>query len=185
MNPIVRKEHLQILDAKKVYYDAYVTRPYVMYADNQTDAPAKRFENLKRIWDKRDCIFVEGRYTGLGVGNDLFDNAASVKRIVGPAENAFSKYDQILDCCLKQPKDSLFLLALGPAATVLAYDLCQAGYQAVDIGHIDLEYEWFLKGEGRRTMIVGKYNNEMEGGDRPDDIADVGYKEQVIEEYSE
>lgn len=184
MNPIVRKEHLQLLEEEKVYYDAYVTRPYVMYADNQTNAPAKRFENLKRIWDKRDCIFVEGRYTGLGVGNDLFDNAASVKRIVGPAENAFSKYEQILDCCLKQPKDSLFLLALGPTATVLAYDLCRAGYQSVDIGHIDLEYEWFLKGEGRRTVIGGKYNNEIDGGDKPDEIVDERYREQMIEDYS-
>lgn len=184
MNPIVRKEHLQLLDAKKVYYDAYVTRPYVMYADNQTDAPAKRFENLKRIWDKRDCIFVEGKFTGLGVGNNLFDNTASVKRILGPAENAFSKYEQILDCCLKQPKDSLFLLALGPAATVLAYDLCRAGYQAVDIGHIDLEYEWFLKGEGRRTVIAGKYNNEIDDGDNPDEIVDARYREQIIEDCS-
>lgn len=184
MNPIVRKEHLQLLDAKKVYYDAYVTRPYVMYADNQTDAPAKRFENLKRIWDKRDCIFVEGKFTGLGVGNNLFDNMASVKRILGPAENAFSKYEQILECCLKQPKDSLFLLALGPAATVLAYDLCQAGYQAVDIGHIDLEYEWFLKGEGRRTVITGKYNNEIDDGDNPDEIMDARYREQIIEDCS-
>lgn len=184
MNPIVRKEHLQLLEEEKVYYDAYVTRPYVMYADNQTNAPVKRFENLKRIWDKRDCIFVEGRYTGLGVGNDLFDNAASVKRIVGPAENAFSKYEQILDCCLKQPKDSLFLLALEPTATVLAYDLCRAGYQSVDIGHIDLEYEWFLKGEGRRTVIGGKYNNEIDGGDKPDEIVDERYREQMIEDYS-
>lgn len=184
MNPIVRKEHLQLLDAKKVYYDAYVTRPYVMYADNQTDAPAKRFENLKRIWDKRDCIFVEGKFTGLGVGNNLFDNTASVKRILGPAENAFSQYERILDCCLKQPKGSLFLLALGPAATVLAYDLCRAGYQAVDIGHIDLEYEWFRKGDGRRTVVAGKYNNEMPEDEALEKIKDEVYLSQILEDLS-
>ena len=32
-------------------------------------------------------------------------------------------------------KINYFLLALGPTATVLAYDLCKMGYQAVDIGH--------------------------------------------------
>lgn len=108
LNPAVRKEHLRLLDSERIYYDAYVTRPYVMYADNQTDAPAKRFRNLKRIWDKRDCIFVEGQFTGLGAGNDLFDNAASVKRILGPAENAFTRYHEILDFCLAQNKDDLF-----------------------------------------------------------------------------
>ena len=80
--------------------------------------------------------------TGLGVGNDLFGNAGSIQRILAPAENAFSKYPQILDACMEQPEDSLFLLALGPTATVLASDLCKAGRQAVDIGHVDLEYEW-------------------------------------------
>ena len=184
MNAQVRKEHLQLLHPDKVYYDAYVTRPYVMYADNQTDAPQKRFQNLKRIWEERDCIFVEGEFTGLGVGNDLFDNASSVKRIIGPAENAFVRYPDILECCMTQSKDCLFLLALGPAATVLAYDLCKAGYQAVDIGHVDLEYEWFNAGKGCRTLVAGKYNNEMEGGDKPERFIDEVYKKQIIADFS-
>ena len=113
LNPQVRKEHLELLHPEKTYYDAYVTRPYVMYRDNQTDAPKKRFAYLKKIWDGRDCIFVEGCCTGLGVGNDLFDNAKSIQRILGPAENAFSRYQEILDCCMAQEKGTLFLLALG------------------------------------------------------------------------
>ncbi|TGY91926.1 DUF1792 domain-containing protein [Petralouisia muris] len=183
LNPQVRKEHLELLKSEKEYYDAYVTRPYVMYADNQTNAPRRRFDNLKRIWEGRDCIFVEGCYTGLGVGNDLFDNAGSIQRIIGPAENAFSRYQEILDCCLKQPKDKLFLLALGAAATVLAADLSQAGYQAVDIGHIDLEYEWFLRGEGQRTPIDGKYNNEIGEEQKLSLVSDETYLSQVIAEF--
>ena len=183
LNPQVRKEHLELLNPEKEYYDAYVTRPYVMYADNQTSEPGRRFDNLKRIWEGRDCIFVEGCYTGLGVGIDLFDNAKSVKRMIGPAENAFSRYQEILDCCLKQPKDKLFLLALGAVATVLAADLCKEGYQAVDIGHIDLEYEWFLQGEGRRTSVEGKYNNEIGEEQRLLPIRDEVYRSQVIAEF--
>lgn len=41
-------------------------------------------------------------------------------------------------------KAKLVLIALGHTATVLAYDLAEVGYQAIDIGHIDIEYEWFL-----------------------------------------
>ena len=81
-------------------------------------------------------------------------------------------------------KDKLFLLALGPTATVLAYDLCKMGYQAVDIGHIDLEYEWFLKGQGCRTEIVGKYNNELAGGDKPVEIKDKQYQSQIMADFS-
>lgn len=184
LNPQVRKEHLELLHPEKTYYDAYVTRPYVMYRDNQTDAPKKRFAYLKKIWDGRDCIFVEGCCTGLGVGNDLFDNAKSIQRILGPAENAFSRYQEILDCCMAQEKGTLFLLALGAAATVLASDLCKAGYQAVDVGHVDLEYEWFLRDEGCRTPIDGKYNNELGEEQVLLPIQDEAYLRQVIADFS-
>lgn len=161
LNREVRKEHLQLLDSSRTYCDAYVTRPYVMYADRLTEAPVERFAKLKQIWNQKDIVLVEGEQTKVGEGNDLLDNAASITRILGPAENAFHEYDRILKECLAFDKDKLFLIALGPSATVLAYDLCKAGYQAIDIGHLDLEYEWFLKGEGRRVEIPGKYNNEM------------------------
>lgn len=184
LNPQVRREHMELLSPDRTYYDAYVTRPYVMYADNQTDAPGKRFEQLKKIWENRRCVFVEGCYTRLGVGNDLFANAAEIQRILGPAKNAFSKYQEIFDYCRKQPKDTLFLLALGPAATVLAYDLCRVGYQAVDIGHADLEYEWFLRGEGRRTEVEGKYNNELPTEQQFFDVEDKNYRKQTIADFS-
>ena len=184
LTPSVRKEHLGLLNPHKAYYDAYVTRPYVIYQDNRTDAPQVRFANLKKIWEGRDCIFVEGKMTGLGVGNDLFHNANSIRRILAPAENAFSRYQEILTACLRQNKDNLFLLALGPTATVLASDLCEAGCQAVDIGHADLEYEWFLKGRGHRVPIEGKYNNEI-GTDQPIiPIEDKTYLSQVIADFS-
>lgn len=182
LSPQVRYEHLQLLDKDKKYHNAYITRPYVIYADNNTDAPAKRFSNLKRIWDSRECVFVEGCFTGLGVGNDLFDNAASVRRILCPPENAFLKYDEILEVCMSQSKDVLFLLALGPTASVLAYDLCKAGYQAVDIGHIDLEYEWFKEGKGVRTFIPGKYSNEWHEDVELLPIEDISFKQEVIAE---
>ena len=177
----VRKEHLTLLKQDKIYYNAYVTRPYVMYVDNMTDMPKVRFENLKRIWDGRECIIVEGKLTRTGIGNDLLDNAKTVRRIIGPVENAYSAYESILQACLNQDKDKLFLLALGPTATVLAYELCRRGYQAVDIGHIDLEYEWFLRGEGRRTAVPGKYNNEVEGGEFPQAVDDEIYLSQILE----
>ena len=39
------------------------------------------------------------------------------------------------------------LIALGQTATVLAYDLSEAGLQAIDPGHVDVEYEWYRMGE--------------------------------------
>ena len=38
----------------------------------------------------------------------------------------------------------ILLLAIGPTATVLSYDLADNGFQVIDIGHLDVEYQWYL-----------------------------------------
>ena len=181
MTDDVREKHRTFLELDKTYHNAYISRPYAMWADNGTDAPRRRFAELQRIWDGRDVIFVEGDLTRMGVGNDLFQNAKSIRRIIGPATNAFGKYDRILSACLKHAsKDTLFLIALGPTAGVLAYDLFKKGYQAVDIGHVDLEYEWMKNGTGGRSEVKTKYNNEYQDGDKVEDIHDAEYEKQII-----
>lgn len=181
MTEEVRVQHNKYIEKGRKYHNAYISRPYAMYADNMTDAPAKRFAALRKIWDGRDVIFVEGALTGLGVGNDLFDNAASIKRIEVPAEHSFDKYDEILDAALRYGnEESLFMIAMGPSAGVLAYDLYKAGYQALDIGHMDLEYEWYLQGNGGRSEVPNKYNNEVPGGNVVEQITDAKYLSEII-----
>lgn len=38
----------------------------------------------------------------------------------------------------------IILLAIGPTATVLSYDLADNGFQVIDIVHLDVEYQWYL-----------------------------------------
>lgn len=180
MSEQVRKEHYELLDMNRTYYDTYVTRPYASYIDNNTDAPRKRFDKLRRIWEGRKLLIIEGEKTRMGVGNDLFDNALDIKRILGPAVDAFDRYDDILEVALKQDKDRLVLIAMGATATVLAHDLSKEGYQALDIGHIDIEYEWMLAGKGKKTQVKTKYNNEVAGGDIVLDVKDPVYESQII-----
>lgn len=116
----------------------------------------------------------------MGIGNDLFDNASDIQRILCPAEHAFDHYDEILAKAMEQDKNRLVLIALGATATVLSYDLANAGFQALDIGHIDLEYEWMLAGQGEKIPIRHKYNNEVAGGNIVEDIHDSTYDSQII-----
>ena len=177
----IRLEHKQFLDLDRYYHNAYISRPCVLYADCETNVPGLRFDALRCIWEHRDVIMIEGAETRLGVGNDLFDNAKSIGRIEGPAENSFAAYPEILQAALTYAqKDTLFLLALGPAASVLAYDLAMKGYQAIDIGHLDLEYEWYLRG-GKRCEVKTKYNNEFPGGERVCVIDDPKFESQILE----
>ena len=183
LTPEVRKQHYELIDMNKVYYDTYMTRPYAIYKDNMTDAPLRRFAHLKQIWEGKRLLIVEGEKTRMGIGNDLFDNADDIIRILGPAEHAFSRYDDILQSALKFGKNRLILISMGPTATVLAYDLACAGYQALDIGHVDMEYEWMLAGKGERTAVPYKYNNEFNGGDIVEDIKDEKYEMQIVDRF--
>ena len=142
--------------------DAQITRPYI---DWKTNKRAKQlFPRLKHLWKNRDIIIVEGSQTRLGVGNDLFDEAKSVKRILAPATDAFELRHSIKQTVLDNFKGELILMALGPTATILAADFADMGIQALDIGNIDIEYEWFLRGAKERIPIPGKFTNEAKDG---------------------
>lgn len=158
---------LKTIDCSRNYFNTFFTRPYDMFADKSQSV--SWFEKNKQIWDSKRILIVEGEKSRLGVGNDLFDNASGVERMLCPSRNAFEKYDEILEGAMRYGKDRLILIALGMTATVLAYDLAQRGFWAVDIGHIDIEYEWFLKKADEKIKIGGKYTNEVAGGSVVDD----------------
>ena len=149
---------LKLLDKNKIYGSTQISRFYLDYKDKSN--VKKYVEKLKNIWNNKEIVIIEGEKSRLGVGNDLFDNAKSIQRILCPSENAYSKYNEILEETKKINKNKLILLALGPTATILAYDLYKLGYQAVDIGHVEIEYEWFIKKAKTKIKIEGKYMGE-------------------------
>lgn len=164
----------------KVYYHTSMTRFYMHFKNKEKSYHYA--ELLKKIWDNRDIIFVEGEKSRLGVGNDFFDNARSIKRILCPANQAFEYYDEIIESIDKNiNKDTLVLIALGPTATAMAYDVYLKGYQAIDIGHIDIEYEWMKMGADTKVPVKNKYTNEAEDGKQIGDIVDDIYNAQIVD----
>lgn len=141
-----------------IYGNTNVSRFYMGYRNKKQTS--KKIKNLKNIWQNKEIVIVEGKYTKLGVGNDLFNNAKKIERIICPAKNAFDNYKTILEETKKNSKEKLIIISLGPTATILAYDLCKTGYQALDLGHIDIEYEWYLKKAKSKISVNGKFVNE-------------------------
>lgn len=142
------------------YGDSQFSRFYMM--QNDKSKCGETVNKLKQIWEGQDVLIIEGEYSRLGVGNDLFDNVRSIKRVLGPAKNAFDKYEELIAEAYKYGKGKLILLALGMTATCLAYDLAKAGYWAIDIGHVDVEYCWWQMGATEKVPIPGKYVNEAD-----------------------
>lgn len=172
-----RSKWIQLLNPNMEYLAANVTRLYIDYEDKSKSK--YYFKLMKNIWEKKDVVICEGEQTRMGIGNDLLDNCNSVKRIICPSENAFEKYFEILTVLKQKPKDSLILLALGPTATILAYELAKEGYTALDVGHLDIEYEWFLKNAVEKEKIDKKYVSEVTGGTSVEEIHDEKYFKQI------
>ena len=170
---------LSIINKERVYFNANISRFYLSYKDKSHCL--SYVNNIKRIWYGRDVCFIEGEYSRLGVGNDLFHGSKTITRILCPSKDAYSKYDEIMQVILqKVDKSTLLILALGHTATVMAYDLSKYGYQALDLGHIDVEYEWMLSGAQAKMPLKNKYVNEVPDGEVKNSCDDLHYNNQVI-----
>lgn len=158
MRPILRETAKD-----QVFGDTQTSRPYLGVGNGER--AEEIFGLWKELFSRKDVLIVEGRFSRLGVGNDLFEGAKSIKRIWCPAKGAYAKYDEIKEAVLKYAtKDTLIVMALGATATILAYDLAKLGYWAVDAGHVDVEYMWMKIGAKDKVAIPGKYVNEAIGG---------------------
>ena len=56
---------LRLLDENRVYYDAYVSRPYIIYKDKRN--ADEIFPLFKDVWRDRDVVIVEWEYSRIGV----------------------------------------------------------------------------------------------------------------------
>lgn len=145
----------QYIDFNKIYYNASLTAYHYtfQYDDEKTNI---YFNNIREIWNKRDIVLVKGTGIFNHFQNNVFNNVNSVEYIDAPNKNAFSEYKNILKQCLEYSKNKLFLIILGPTATVLAYDLAILGYQALDMGHIAKDYDYFKCGFDGSVVVNGK-----------------------------
>lgn len=181
-----REDIYKMIDMDGAYYNAYVSRPYIIY--NNKRHAENIFKLFKEIWKDRSILLLEGMNGKIGVGNDLFDGATMIRRIECPNKNAWEKYEDILSCVRQNAQqDDLIFISLGPAATVIAYDLAIAGYQALDIGQLDNEYEWYIRNADSRIPIAGKLVSEVNGGCCDDDSMEshidlTEYRRQIIAE---
>lgn len=163
---------------RRKYGNTNVTRPYIDFPSRRT--ASMLFPMIKSLWFGKDILIVEDEQTRMGVGNDLFCEARSVKRILAPAKNAFACRKHLFNSIVHFSAGKLVLLALGPTATVLAADLSKAGITAYDIGHLDIEYEWFLSNAENKNAVAGKYVNEVENTGCISDVNDKQYLQSIL-----
>ena len=160
------------------YGTTFVSRPYIDYVDKSQSF--SQFEKLKQIWKNEDILIVEGVTSRSGVGNDLFDGANSIKRIICPSHNAYACIEEIQEAVLQYTENRLILCMLGPTAKILSYNLFKKGYRVLDIGHIDSEYEWMKMGVDTKVKLHHKHTAEHNFDQDIEFIEDETYNSQVV-----
>ena len=164
------------------YGTTFVSRPYIDYVDKSKSF--SQFEKLKQIWENQDILIVEGVTSRSGVGNDLFDGATSIKRIICPSHNAYSRIEEIQEAVLQYAENRLILCMLGPTAKILSYNLFKKGYRVLDIGHIDSEYEWMKMRAYTKVKLHHKHTAEHNFDQDIEFIEDEEYNHQILIDLS-
>lgn len=118
---------------------------------------AAYFEHIKEIWKNRDTVIICGDRIFNKIKHNIFDCAKSIEYIYAPTTEAFEQYEQILEKASVISKDKLIIIILGPTATILAWDLSQLGYQALDFGHIAKDYDAFIKQKHRSISDIQEF----------------------------
>ena len=149
----------RIEKTNNLYGSTFISRPYIDLKDKSNSQ--NFFASLKKIWTGKKILIVEGEYTRAGEGNDLFNSAKSVKRIICPSKNSYSRLQEIESAIIKNSGDRIVLLMLGPTAKVIVNDLNMLDNQLIDLGHIDSEYEWFKMGVTNKVKLKNKHTAEF------------------------
>lgn len=119
---------LSMMRLRDTYANANISR--------NSDFLVTGIPEYRKIWEGRTVVFIYSSAGRFEITPEIFSNIKKHYHIdIGP-RNAFEEYDRIMTAAKKYPRDYLFLIACGPAATVFAYDLAALGYQAIDIGHL-------------------------------------------------
>jgi glycosyltransferase family protein len=123
------------------YHSAFVSRPASIVGLES----AEYFQAWASLWEGREIVVVH--HAAATAEHSLFRSARLVNHVACPAQNAFREYPALLEraaaWCAKP--EVLFLIAAGPTAGVLAWDLAERGAQALDIGHLTAAYDEFVQ----------------------------------------
>lgn len=126
-----------MLTQGRMFGNSHVSRP--VFFENERSLGR---ELWRRVWEQRNVCVITGQGSRFELHPELFDNVKSAQVLYSTPRNAFSDLPRILKESEKPAMSDIdvFLIALGPAGTVLAGELASRGRKALDIGHVSDSY---------------------------------------------
>lgn len=118
--------------------NAHVSRP-VYFAGERDTAVLK----WREVWDDKRVTVITGQGSRFDLIPQLFNNVKDSSFLYSTPKNAYADLDRILETVetTEYKATDIFLVALGPAGTVLTHKLALSGRRAIDIGHLPNSYD--------------------------------------------
>lgn len=150
----IRPLLLKYCNRKRLYISSLFTCAHATL-DISSNEYAQYLKQIRELFKGRNLVIFSGRTVFDQIKYNVFELAESRQHVFCNSIDAWSQYNEIMEYARRLPKDnSTLCFILGPAATVIAYDLAQEGYMAWDIGHIAKEYDAYGKFiEGNRKVF--------------------------------
>lgn len=117
------------------YGTTHVTRPIFFERMGQDGVDLWR-----QVWKDQDVCIVTGEGSRFEVVPDLFDNVASSRFVTSLPVNAYNDLPRLMEQLEKEDPEVLYLVALGPAGTLVTANLARMGRWAIDLGHISASW---------------------------------------------
>ena len=123
-----------LFDLDRLYASAFISRPdSAPWIHNPT-----YWKRVESLWKGKAVTLVRGSGKSLTAAL-LTPSAASVNEILCPRQNAWARFDELLE---QIGRPATAILCCGPTATVLAVELAARGVHAIDLGHVGM---WFKR----------------------------------------
>ncbi|MCQ9337285.1 GT-D fold domain-containing glycosyltransferase [Corynebacterium phoceense] len=118
--------------------NAHVSRP--VYFASELDTAVLKW---RKVWDDKRVTVITGQGSRFDLIPQLFNNVKDSSFLYSTPKNAYADLDRILETVetTEYKASDIFLVALGPAGTVLTHKLALSGRRAIDIGHLPNSYD--------------------------------------------
>lgn len=137
------------LYGQREYGSSFITRPD---SAPWIDVP-EYWDSVRNLWRGKDVTLVVGDKKSVTT-EMLAGEAATVREVTGPRQNAYAQIDRIEDE-IGSPA-GIVILCMGVTATVLAWRLAAKGVHALDLGHIGM----FMRHAGAYRYVIGDLVSE-------------------------
>ncbi|MFE2656125.1 GT-D fold domain-containing glycosyltransferase [Brevibacterium sp. NPDC059310] len=120
--------------------NSHASRPLFFSATGQAGVDLWR-----TVWEGKHVAVVTGEGSRFTAVPALFDNVPKLDLIQSTSVDAYESLETVKAECLNHSAD-IFLISLGPAATILSSELSKEGRQAIDVGHLASSFENVFSG---------------------------------------